>query len=421
MNVYYAMDHEELNRFYVFRELESRLRTDLSAKTIEEIKAAVYAEREQDGERSWYEMREDGIANITIAGTLTAKRHVSDDLYGDVTSYADIEQATRLADADPLVREIQYHINSPGGYWDGIDYCAETIKSAQKPTTAIVYTMAQSGGYYLASQADRIVAVTKGSSVGSIGVVVEVFDRTVEAGQKGITRHILTNRASTDKWPKPEEAAGRELIMDRLDQLYEIFENRVVEGRGKQVKGFSTKTIRSLAGRTVTAEKALALGLIDGIRSGDTGKDNTIREKGMKLADYLAANPDAKDEIASYASGELGMLSKTAVEVAVKAGISEAVSADRVRIEELLMLSGVTISDTLRAAVTGGADAGAYAKDRVKELNVALSASNVDALGSPKVAQRLGDQIVAKDSKQIAADALTDEQALRDMARKGGF
>jgi ClpP class serine protease len=190
-----------------------------------------------------------------------------------------IFQATRLADADPMVLEIQYHINSPGGYWDGLDYCAEAIKSTQKPTTAVIYTMAQSGGYYLASQADRIVAVTKGSSVGSIGVVVEVFDRTVEDGQKGITRHILTNRAITDKWPKPEEAAGRELIIDRLDQLYAIFENRVIEGRKKQVKGFSVETIRNLAGRTITAEKALVLGFIDGIRSEESEKNKEVIHK----------------------------------------------------------------------------------------------------------------------------------------------
>jgi ClpP class serine protease len=415
MKVYYAMANEELTRAYVFRDMESRLRTDLPVKTIDEIKTAVYEEREQEAGRSLYETR-DGIAAISITGMLTAKRHISDDLYGDVTSYADIEQATRLADADPLVREIHYHVNSSGGYWDGVDYCAEVIKTAQKPTTAIIYTMALSGGYFLASQADRILAVTRGSSAGSIGVLAEVFDRTVEDGQKGITRHILTNRASGDKHPKPEEAEGRELIIDRLDQLYEIFENRVVEGRS-HVKGFSAGTIRSLAGRTVTAEKALELGLIDGIGSKPSEEDTKVMGERMKLADYLTANPDAKDEIASYASRELGMTGKTGVEAAA----AESVNADRVRIAELLTLSGVTISDALRAAITGGADAGAYAKERVKELNAALCGSNAESLGSPKVPQHLAAQIVPKGSKQTAADALTDEQAIRDMARKGGF
>ncbi|MDR0374402.1 MAG: S49 family peptidase [Treponema sp.] len=412
MKVWYALADEELDRFYIFREMESRLRADLPVKSIEEIKAAVYEAQEAEGGQLLYETR-DGAAVIAVSGTLTAKRHVSDDLYGDVTSYADIERAVLAAEADPLVREIHYHINSPGGYWDGLDCCAEAVKTARKPSTAFVYTSALSGGYYLASQADRILAVTKGSSVGSIGVAAEVFDRTSADGQKGIIRHVLTNRASGDKRPKPEEEAGRELIVDRLDQLYGIFENRVLEGR-RHVKGFSAETIRSLAGRTVTAEQALEMGLIDGIRSEQSGEANNKAIGGsMKLADYLKENPEAKAEIAAYAQGELGMTGKTEAEAAV--------GADRARIEELLALSGVSISGALKAAIAEGVDAGEYAKGRVKELNAAMSASNRDALGSPKVGQRLEDQIMPKEVGKAAAGALVDEKALRDMARKGGF
>lgn len=72
-------------------------------------------------------------------------------------------------------------------------------------------------------------------------------------------------------------------------------------------------------------------------------------------------------------------------------------------------------------AITDGSDAGAYAQKRVKELNAAMSAGNVEMLGSPKVPQHLGEQILPKGKQTAAADALTDEQALRDMARKGGF
>jgi protease-4 len=416
MKVYYAMADEELARAYVFRDLESRLRADLPAQTISEIKEAVYEEREQTAERQLYETR-DGIAEISINGMLTAKRHISDDLYGEVTAYGDIERATRMADGDPGVREIHYHVNSSGGYWDGVDYCAEVIKNAQKPTTAIIYTTALSGGYFLASQADRILAVTRGSSVGSIGVLAEVFDRTVEDGQKGITRYILTNRASGDKHPKPEEAAGREVIIDRLDQLYQIFEDRVVEGRGRRIKGFSAETIRGLAGRTVTAETALSLGFIDGIGLTLSEENITVMGERMKLADYLAANPEAKDEITSYASKELGMTGKAGIDAAV----AESVKADRARIEELLTLSGAAVSDSLKAAITGGTDAGAYAKDRVKEMNAALSGDNAAELGSPKVSQHLAEQIAPKGGGKAAAGAVTDEQALRDMARKGGF
>jgi hypothetical protein len=242
---------------------------------------------------------------------------------------------------------------------------------------------------------------------------------------------VLTNRDSPDKRPKAEEEEGRNSIIDRLDDLYRIFEQRAVEGRSKNVKGFSAETVRSLAGRTVTAEKALELGLIDGILSEKAGGISTNTTRGvntMKLADFLAANPGAGEEIASYAEKELGMLPKAETD-RVKTALAEArtgvadreaaVQSDRERVLELLDLSGVQLSDSLRAAVRDGADSGEYAKGRVKELNAALGASNTGSLGSPKSEQRLTDQIVPKHTS--SKDAVTDEDRLRDMAKKGGF
>jgi hypothetical protein len=60
----------------------------------------------------------------------------------------------------------------------------------------------------------------------------------------------------------------------------------------------------------------------------------------MKLADYITANPGAKDEIASYASGELGMLSKSESESAIKTAVTKTVNADRVRMRNCLRCQG---------------------------------------------------------------------------------
>lgn len=425
MKVFYAMDQAELDRFYAFRDMESRLRSELSTDLIREVKASVHEERESADTRPLYESK-NGVAHIAVAGTLTAKRHVSDDLYGDVTTYGDIARATAAADADPLVQRITYHVNSPGGTWDGIEDCAEAIRSAAKPTRAVIHTSAQSGGYYVASQADEIWAATAGSMVGSIGVAAEVFDRTMEEGQKGIKRYILTNRESPNKMPKVEEEEGRSLIIDRLDQLYDIFENRVIAGRSKKKKRFNAENVRALAGRTVTAEKALEIGLIDGILTEKSVKkqNNGIISTGgtMKLADFLADNPTAKEEIRAYAVGELGLASGADInKAAIRTQVDEAVSADRTRILELLEMGGVKVSESLQAAISGGADSGAYAKKRLREVNDAMSVSNSGALGNPKPPQKLADQIEPKPQNKLPEDAVTDEEALRKMAKKGGF
>jgi ClpP class serine protease len=370
MKVFYALAPAELERFYIFRDMESRVRADLSVELIDKIKAEVYADREAEGTIPPYSVK-DGIACIVIEGTLTAKVHISDDLYGDVTTYSDIELATRAADADPMVREIHYAINSPGGGWDGVDYCAEVIKTATKPTTAIVYSSAQSGGYYLASQADKVLAVTKGSLVGSIGVAAEIFDRTEEQGKKGIKRLIFTNSQSTDKRPDANTDAGAAVIQEELDALYAVFEGRVVEGRQQNIKDFTAENVRQLKGRSVTAVRALEIGLIDGILSEEETKDEIIEATDtggiMTLQEFLAENVSAKAEYDALTTSR-----QSYVEV------------ERGRVLEIITLSGVSVPAPAQKAIELGTSAESYAKDALVSLRASLATSNASALGNPK-------------------------------------
>jgi ClpP class serine protease len=408
--------------------MEGRLRSELSPALIAQVREAVHGEQAALAETALYEAK-GGAAHISISGSLAEKRQVSDDLYGEVTTYEAIRRATAAAGADPLVRKIVYHVNSSGGSWDGLDYTAEAIKTAAKPTEAIVYTAAQSAAYFLASQAGKVYAATAGSLAGSIGVAAEVFDRTAAEGQKGVKRYVLTNRDSPDKRPKEEEEEGRALITDRLDDLYQIFERRVVEGRSKNVKGFSAGTIRALAGRSVTAERALELGLIDGILPEMAGGDGNGIDGGlhtMKLAEFIAANSGAREEAALYAASEFGMITpaKAAEQAAAaeagaaaRAGneLAQALAADRERVLELLELSGAALAPGLKEAVTSGASSGEYAKARVRELSAALAAPNAASLGQPRPRLDMAAQLAPRET--APPDALTDEAAIRRMAK----
>jgi protease-4 len=234
MTVTYVLPSTHLEKFYAFREAESKARTELSPELIKTIRAESLS---MHSELPFMSIDE-GVAKIKIEGLLEQTVSVSSILSGGATAYEDIEKATLEADANPSVREIQYHISSPGGNWDGVDYCAEVIASAKKPTAVYVYTEAQSGGYYLASQADKVYAVTKGSLFGSIGVACEVFDRTEEDGRKGVRRLVFTNSESADKRPDLLTDEGAAVMRDHLDQLYAIFEGRVVEGRRKNAEKY---------------------------------------------------------------------------------------------------------------------------------------------------------------------------------------
>ncbi|MDR1469331.1 MAG: S49 family peptidase [Spirochaetaceae bacterium] len=379
MKVFWAMRAEELERFYAFREAEARVRRDLSSDLIKEIRAEA---RDVWTSESKPYTAENGVANIAIEGTLEPKRTLSSSLYGETTTYGEIEEATRAAEADPLVEKIRYSINSHGGNWDGVDYCAEVIKQAKKPTEAVVYTGAHSAGYYLASQTGKVYAATKGSSVGSIGVAAEYFDREMKDEKEGIKRRVFTNTESADKRPKAGDPEGAAVIQEQLDQYYRVFENRVIEGRLKNVALFTAENIRQLRGRSVLAEKALEIGLIDGILSemaADGPRNNAFGERNMKLQEFLASNAEAQGEFNA-------LVEKQAAEKAVamaKEGAGAAVAAERGRILEIFSLSGAKISDETKKAVETGADAGEYAKTRLHSLSGSLNTSNAGALGAP--------------------------------------
>ena len=419
MICYFALAQEELARFDAFRVMESQVRTEISVEIIDRIKA----EAREAASLPILEVK-DGVANIKIEGTLEQESTISSSLMGPTTSYKDIEEATQRADADPFVQKIAYHIDSPGGNWNGLDYAAEVIKTAEKPTEAIVYTGAHSGGYYLASQADKIYAATKGSSIGSIGIASEVYERSKEEEQKGIKRYVLTNTLSKDKRPDIKEEEGYAVYQERLDALYDIFENRVVDGRKQSVKDFTADTVRGLKGRSVTAEKALELGFIDGILSEMSGKKKQQatggRKMSMTLQEFITANPTtAKDEIKSYAAETLGMAVAADTEAKIKAGIAEGlqggIAAERKRTLEVLALSGVQVSDLTKTAIESGKDTGEFAKEELANFRKAQSGGN--NLTPPKVEQSLANQTTANET--VAKDAVTDEDEIRRMAKGG--
>jgi ClpP class serine protease len=378
MKVFWAVKAEELERFYAFREAEARVRREISADFIREIRASAL----ETGERAPYKT-ESGIANINIEGTLEPKRTLSSSLYDETTTYGEIEEAVRAAEADPLAEKIRFNINSPGGSWDGVDYCAEVIKTARKPTEAVIYTGAHSAAYYLASQCGKIYAATKGSAAGSIGVAAEYFDREKKDEKEGIKRHVFTNTESGDKRPKPGEPEGAEAIRAQLDQFYGVFENRVIEGRKKNVPDFAAENVRQLRGRSVLAEKAMEIGLIDGILSemaAEKPKNNIFGGDRMDLQEFLASNAEAKAEFDALVGKQAAEKAETLAEEKARA----AVESERGRILEICGLSGAKISDETKKAVETGADAGEYAKARVKVLAGSLEASNAGGLGNPK-------------------------------------
>jgi len=120
--------------------------------------------------------------------------------------------------------------------------------------------MAASGGYYIASAADEILAHPN-SLVGSIGVVGGKFNFAGLAQEIGISTYVLQRgkRAAWSTPVRPLSPTERQAFESLLRDTYERFITRVSEGREMEREA----VLAAAEGRVMTAQDGLALGLID--------------------------------------------------------------------------------------------------------------------------------------------------------------
>jgi ClpP class serine protease len=217
--------------------------------------------------------------------------------------------------------------------------------------------MCCSAGYYLASNTSNLKAVSRGTTVGSIGTAVSIVDYTEARASDGVKVYHLTNSASPDKRPDITTEEGRDVVVDELNEAYALFEERIIEGRGGN-NVFSIENVRSLKGRVVLAKKAMELGLIDGIKGIATKSNQKPKGKLMDLKEAIAANPAIQEELNAM------------VEQAKK----EATADERSRIEGMITLTKTAVSAELKEAIAGG---------QTKE---ALAVKILEAMSTPAVA-----------------------------------
>lgn len=161
-------------------------------------------------------------------------------------------------------------INSPGGSPVQSGYVYDEVvrlreKHPDTPLYAVVTDICASGGYYIASAADKIYA-DKASIVGSIGVRMDNFG-FVEAMEKlGVERRTLTageNKALLDPFLPVDEKATAHL-QKMLTEIHQQFIDSVKKGRGDRL---DTSVEGIFSGLIWTGEAAVKIGLVDDLAS----------------------------------------------------------------------------------------------------------------------------------------------------------
>ncbi len=172
-------------------------------------------------------------------------------------------------------------INSPGGSPVQSADIYNEIKRLRElhekiPLYVVVSDMAASGGYFVASAADKIY-VNKSSLVGSIGVRMDGFGLVGLIEKMGIERRLLTageHKGLLDPF-LPSNEKQKQHLQTMLDQVHQHFITAVKDGRGDRLK--NQKDI--FTGLIWSGEEAINLGLVDAYGSTDYVARNIIEQK----------------------------------------------------------------------------------------------------------------------------------------------
>ncbi len=174
-----------------------------------------------------------------------------------------IAKALRDARLNNSVKAIVFRVNSGGGSALASEVILREamLAAEEKPLIVSMGDVAGSGGYYVASYADKIIA-NPGTLTGSIGVFGMIPNMQELFNDKlGITfDNVKTNElADLGSVSRPLTRIEREIIQQEIERVYETFVNHIAEGRGLPVE-----TVEEIAqGRIWSGVDAKRIGLVD--------------------------------------------------------------------------------------------------------------------------------------------------------------
>ncbi len=178
----------------------------------------------------------------------------------------DIAKAFQDAIKDETVKAIVFRVSSPGGS----DTASEQIlagvraaKAAGKPVVVSMGTYAASGGYWISSEASKIVAepTTLTGSIGVFGGKFAFGDALARFGVDMKPIGVGGDFAGSFGSAQPFSPTQRAAISAWMDHIYNGFVARVAEGRH-----LPEARVREIAkGRVWTGEQAKQLGLVDSL------------------------------------------------------------------------------------------------------------------------------------------------------------
>ncbi|MBI1295691.1 signal peptide peptidase SppA [bacterium] len=209
------------------------------------------------------------IGVLSLTGTIMPGKSrrfpVELPLLGDRTiGSSTVQQEVRAALKDDSLDAVVLYVDSGGGSALASDLMWReiTLLASQKPLVVYMGNVAASGGYYIATPAQRIVAQSA-TMTGSIGVII---GKPVTGGaydKARVNRYSITRGDNADIFSDQAPWAGqqREQIEAQVRHSYAAFKRRVADGRNLPFDDLDS----ICSGKVWTGAQALENGLIDEI------------------------------------------------------------------------------------------------------------------------------------------------------------
>lgn len=223
------------------------------------------------------------VALVRVNGAIVSSAEGAGGLTESMAAANKISEAIWAAKDDKSIKTLVLRVNSPGGSPTASETILRAIKEFQETEgrTVVVSmgSVAASGGYWVASSADKIFAMPA-TITGSIGVAGGKVSLEGLWRQLGVNWDGVSWGKNNDLWSlnKPFDAAEKERIDMMLDTVYDEFVKRVSEGR-KMSYEEAEKVAR---GRVWSGVRAKEVGLVDELGSLNDALDFVAKERGFE-------------------------------------------------------------------------------------------------------------------------------------------
>lgn len=201
-------------------------------------------------------IRVEGVISTTSGSTLFG---------GAVASSTEIAELLTEARENHSMKAVVLRVNSPGGSVAGsqeIYTAINRVRREGKPVVVSMGDVAASGGYYISSAADWIVA-NPGTMTGSIGVILELVNYEGLMEKVGVRAYTFKQGKFKDiGTPFREPSEEEKTMLDAMGaRAYQQFFRAVLEGRKGRI---TEEQLRAIAdGRPILGDEALEYHLVD--------------------------------------------------------------------------------------------------------------------------------------------------------------